>query len=103
MTRRRMAPAFGSVVLEGTPVRPSGQDSAPGKSTMRTWRFVRERIQPLLDPTRCVLRYAGRIDSASPATASYKRHLEEQAAVIEGAFASEEMVWKRRVRVRRTG
>jgi 2-oxoglutarate decarboxylase len=68
---------------------------------MGPWRFVRERIQPLLDPTRRVLRYAGRIDSASPATGSYKRHLEEQAAVIEGAFASEEMVWKRRVRVPR--
>jgi 2-oxoglutarate dehydrogenase E1 component len=69
---------------------------------MGPWRFVRERIQPLLDPSRRQLRYVGRVDAASPATGSYKRHLEEQAAVIEGAFAQEQIVWRRAVRVRKS-
>jgi 2-oxoglutarate dehydrogenase E1 component len=70
---------------------------------MGPWRFVRERIQPLLDPSRRQLRYVGRVDAASPATGSYKRHLEEQAAVIEAAFAPEQTVWRRLVRVRKSG
>jgi 2-oxoglutarate dehydrogenase E1 component len=65
---------------------------------MGPWRFMREQIQPLLDETRRRLRYVGRADSASPATGSYKRHLEEQAAVIDGAFAHEEIAaWRLRV------
>jgi 2-oxoglutarate decarboxylase len=70
---------------------------------MGPWRFMREQIQPLLDETRRRLRYVGRADSASPATGSYKRHLEEQAAVIDGAFAREEAAWARRVRTPRAG
>ncbi len=66
---------------------------------MGPWRFVRERLQPVLDPTRRVLRYAGRPESASPATGSYKRHQQEQADVIEEAFSTGEFVRRRRVRV----
>jgi len=69
---------------------------------MGPWRFVRERIQPLVDASGRLLRYVGRVDAASPATGSYKRHLEEQAAVIEGAFAPEPITWRRPVRVRRS-
>jgi 2-oxoglutarate dehydrogenase E1 component len=52
------------------------------------WTFVRDRMQPLLDPSRRVLRYAGRPESAAPSTGSLKRHLHEQAAVLEDAFAA---------------
>jgi 2-oxoglutarate dehydrogenase E1 component len=65
---------------------------------MGAWRFVREQIQPLLDPTRRTVRYIGRVDSASPATGSYKQHLREQAEIIEAAFAEEQVHSVRRVR-----
>ncbi|MCP5120322.1 MAG: multifunctional oxoglutarate decarboxylase/oxoglutarate dehydrogenase thiamine pyrophosphate-binding subunit/dihydrolipoyllysine-residue succinyltransferase subunit, partial [bacterium] len=68
---------------------------------MGPWRFVREQIQPLLDPSKRTLRYAGRAESASPATGSYKRHLEELAEVLEAAFTTGPVTRKRRVRVRR--
>ncbi len=54
---------------------------------MGPWRFLRERVQHLLDPTRRKLRFVGRPESASPAAGSHKRHLAEQADVIEEAFA----------------
>ncbi|HSW51013.1 MAG TPA: 2-oxoglutarate dehydrogenase E1 component, partial [Bryobacteraceae bacterium] len=53
---------------------------------MGSWRFMREQIQPLLAASGRVLGYAGRPESASPATGSHKRHLIEQAAVIDAAF-----------------
>ncbi len=53
---------------------------------MGGWSFVRDRIQALLDSSRRHLRYAGRLESASPATGSLKRHNEEQNAFIEEAF-----------------
>ncbi|MCW5977386.1 MAG: multifunctional oxoglutarate decarboxylase/oxoglutarate dehydrogenase thiamine pyrophosphate-binding subunit/dihydrolipoyllysine-residue succinyltransferase subunit [Bryobacteraceae bacterium] len=67
---------------------------------MGPWRFIREKVEPLLEPTRRGLKYIGRADSASPATGSHKRHLEEQTEIIEGAFGQGEMVRRRRVRVR---
>jgi 2-oxoglutarate dehydrogenase E1 component len=67
---------------------------------MGPWRFIREKVEPLLDATSRTLKYVGRADSASPATGSHKRHLEEQAEIIEGAFAKGEIVRRRRVRVR---
>lgn len=70
---------------------------------MGPWRFVREQIGPLLEPGGRTLRYVGRVESASPATGSYKRHLEEQAEVIDEAFSSGESARQRRVRVRRSG
>jgi 2-oxoglutarate dehydrogenase E1 component len=51
------------------------------------WMFVRDKMQPLLDSSRRILRYAGRPEAAAPSTGSLKRHLQEQAAVIDDAFA----------------
>ncbi len=68
---------------------------------MGPWRFVREQIQPLLDPGGRVLRYVGRMESASPATGSYKRHLEEQAQLIEEAFSPGPLGRKQRFPVSR--
>jgi 2-oxoglutarate dehydrogenase E1 component len=53
---------------------------------MGAWRFLRERMQPLLASSERGLRYCGRAESASPATGSHKRHAREQAAILEDAF-----------------
>jgi len=52
---------------------------------MGPWRFLEERIQPLLEPSGRRLRYIGRPESASPATGSGKRHQQEQAAIVAAA------------------
>jgi 2-oxoglutarate dehydrogenase complex dehydrogenase (E1) component-like enzyme len=49
---------------------------------MGAWSFVAERLDGR------ALRYAGRPESASPATGSHKRHAQEQAEFIEDAFAA---------------
>jgi len=51
------------------------------------WTFVRERLQDLLRPG-LRLRYAGRRESASPATGSLRVHRMEQQAVLDTAFGS---------------
>jgi len=66
---------------------------------MGPWMFCRERIQPLLDASRRRIRYAGRPESASPATGSFKRHQQEQADVMEAAFGVPAEPGRRRVRV----
>jgi 2-oxoglutarate decarboxylase len=53
---------------------------------MGPWRFISEQMEPLLSPTRRELRYIGRLESASPATGSHKRHLEEQAEIVREAL-----------------
>ncbi|MBL8177924.1 MAG: multifunctional oxoglutarate decarboxylase/oxoglutarate dehydrogenase thiamine pyrophosphate-binding subunit/dihydrolipoyllysine-residue succinyltransferase subunit [Bryobacterales bacterium] len=53
---------------------------------MGVWRFLLEHMEPLLDPTKRRMRYAGRKESASPATGSSKRHAQEQAGLIEEAI-----------------
>jgi len=53
---------------------------------MGPWRFMRERLFPLLEPTGRNVTYVGRPESASPATGSHKRHLKEQTAVIDAAL-----------------
>ena len=53
---------------------------------MGPWRFVREQIEPLFGKCDQRLRYAGRKESASPATGSYKRHAEELEEFLEAAF-----------------
>src|SRR5271155_37501 len=64
---------------------------------MGPWRFVQEQMQPVLESTRRVLRYAGRAPSASPASGSLKRHQEELAELLEQAFSPEvKMVETRR-------
>ena len=55
-------------------------------ANMGAWTFVRERIQDALLPGQ-KLAYAGRRQSASPATGSRRVHLEEQATLIATAFA----------------
>ncbi|MBK9167566.1 MAG: multifunctional oxoglutarate decarboxylase/oxoglutarate dehydrogenase thiamine pyrophosphate-binding subunit/dihydrolipoyllysine-residue succinyltransferase subunit [Bryobacterales bacterium] len=50
---------------------------------MGPWRFIQENLQPLLDESGRTLRYIGRAESASPATGSYKRHLVEQAEIVD--------------------
>jgi 2-oxoglutarate dehydrogenase E1 component len=70
---------------------------------MGAWRFVQEQMQPILDSTRRVLRYAGRAPSASPASGSLKRHQQELAELLEQAFSAEVKLveTKRRVPARR--
>ena len=66
---------------------------------MGAWRFVREQIEPLLAGTRRTLRYVGRVDSASPATGSYKQHLREQSEIVEACFAEQRVQPVRKVRL----
>jgi len=68
---------------------------------MGGWRFVQEYFDGILDPTRRRTRYAGRLESASPATGSSKRHAQEQAELIEDAFAATPITRKRTRVVRR--
>jgi 2-oxoglutarate dehydrogenase E1 component len=53
---------------------------------MGPWRFLEERIRPLLDSSGRRLRYVGRPESASPATGSGKRHQQEQSAIVAAAL-----------------
>jgi 2-oxoglutarate dehydrogenase E1 component len=53
---------------------------------MGAWRFVREQIQPLLAQSRRVIGYIGRPESASTASGSHRRHLQEQQAILDEAF-----------------
>jgi 2-oxoglutarate dehydrogenase E1 component len=66
---------------------------------MGAWRFVQEQMQSILEPSRRVLRYIGRPESASTSSGSLKRHQEEQAEIVESAYAAE---IKSPVRKRRT-
>src|ERR1700722_12714235 len=54
---------------------------------MGAWGFVRGYIQPVLDRQGRTIGYAGRQESASPSPGSLKRHNQEQAQLIEEAFA----------------
>ncbi|HWY45857.1 MAG TPA: hypothetical protein VNX70_00650, partial [Bryobacteraceae bacterium] len=56
---------------------------------MGAWRFVQEQIQPILEPSGRAVRYVGRAASASPATGSLKRHQQEVAEILEGAFSAD--------------
>jgi 2-oxoglutarate dehydrogenase E1 component len=66
---------------------------------MGPWRFLREQLQPLLDPTKREVRYVGRPESASPATGSGKRHQQEQAEIVNDALTPGAISQTRRVRV----
>ncbi len=52
---------------------------------MGAWSFIQPRLQELLG-SRAVIRYVGRVESASPATGSAKVHAKEQAAILEEAL-----------------
>ena len=58
---------------------------------MGAWRFVQENAADFgrRGNPRRVLRYAGRPASASPSAGSLKRHQQEQAEIIDDAFAPE--------------
>ncbi len=66
---------------------------------MGPWRFIHEQVQPLIAETRRLLHYAGRPESASTATGSHRRHLEEQKALVEEALADAAAVRPSNVRV----
>jgi 2-oxoglutarate dehydrogenase E1 component len=71
---------------------------------MGAWAFVRGYIQPILDQQHRTIGYAGRPESASPSPGSLKRHNQEQAQLIEAAFAPptvERRLSKRLIRMRR--
>jgi len=53
---------------------------------MGGWQFMAQRLQRILPASR-TLRYIGRHEAASPATGSYKRHQEEEAELVNRAFA----------------
>jgi 2-oxoglutarate decarboxylase len=55
---------------------------------MGPWRFMQEQVQAILDSSRRPLRYIGRAEGASPSPGALKRHLEEQAYIVEEAFAA---------------
>jgi 2-oxoglutarate dehydrogenase E1 component len=57
-------------------------------ANMGAWDFVRPRLQSILGD-RLPLRFAGRLESSSPAEGSASRHAANQAAIIERAFAFE--------------
>jgi 2-oxoglutarate dehydrogenase E1 component len=54
---------------------------------MGAWRFMQERLDPMLAESGRNVYYVGRKPSASPATGSYKRHLQEQNDIVEGSLA----------------
>ena len=55
---------------------------------MGAWRFVNRLFAPLLDPTGRKIHYAGRVESASPATGSLRVHQAEQAQIVREALGS---------------
>ena len=66
---------------------------------MGAWRFVEEQMQPILADSKRAIRYVGRAAGASPSTGSLKRHQQEQAEIVDAAFAAE---IKAEVKVRRS-
>ncbi|MBC8164592.1 MAG: multifunctional oxoglutarate decarboxylase/oxoglutarate dehydrogenase thiamine pyrophosphate-binding subunit/dihydrolipoyllysine-residue succinyltransferase subunit, partial [Bryobacteraceae bacterium] len=54
---------------------------------MGPWRFMQDLFAPLLEPARLTMRYAGRPEYASPAAGTVKRHEQEQAELVNDAFA----------------
>ena len=68
---------------------------------MGAWAFVRGYIQPILDRQGRTIGYAGRPESASPSPGSMKRHIQEQAQLIEEAFAPPTVERKRNKRLLR--
>ena len=68
---------------------------------MGPWRYVREWMEPLLSESRRTLRYAGRPESSSPSAGSLKRHLQEQADLVDDAFTGNSQPRPRRRLVRK--
>ncbi len=53
---------------------------------MGAWRFVYKVFESLLEPTGRKIQYAGRVESASPATGSLRVHQAEQAQIVREAL-----------------
>jgi 2-oxoglutarate dehydrogenase complex dehydrogenase (E1) component-like enzyme len=66
---------------------------------MGPWRYMLEHFIPVLEPSRRMLRYAGRPEYASPAAGTLKRHEQEQSELVHDAFAPT-LVTRRPKRVR---
>jgi 2-oxoglutarate dehydrogenase E1 component len=66
---------------------------------MGAWRFVQEQMSFVLNNARRVVHYAGRPESASTATGSYKQHGKELAEFIDAAFAQTAALRPRRVKL----
>ncbi len=56
---------------------------------MGAWYFVEEQMQSVINPggTGRQLRYVGRPTAASPATGAHKEHVDQQATMVNEAFA----------------
>jgi 2-oxoglutarate dehydrogenase E1 component len=57
---------------------------------MGAWNFVDRRIENALAGLKVAAKrpsYVGRVEAASPATGLYKRHVREQAALVDQALA----------------
>ncbi len=59
---------------------------------MGAWMFIKDKFEGLRP-----IRYAGRAESASPATGSSKRHTQEQTELVEDAFTAVPVARKRKV------
>jgi 2-oxoglutarate dehydrogenase E1 component len=66
---------------------------------MGPWRVMAEFIQPLLDASGREIRYVGRVESASPATGSAKRHQQEQNEILTDALSADPVARTKRVRL----
>ena len=55
---------------------------------MGAWRFAYKVFESLLEPSGRKIRYAGRVESASPATGSLRVHQAEQAQIVREALAT---------------
>jgi 2-oxoglutarate decarboxylase len=56
---------------------------------MGPWPFVEQQLRRVLEASKRTARYVGRPESASPSAGSLKRHQEEQAEIVDTAFAAE--------------
>jgi 2-oxoglutarate dehydrogenase E1 component len=66
---------------------------------MGAWRFVQEQMYFVFNSAKRQIHYAGRPESASPASGSGKQHNQEQAELIDAAFSQTVTLRPRRVRL----
>jgi 2-oxoglutarate dehydrogenase E1 component len=68
---------------------------------MGAWNFVEEQLQDLIITKKRTLKYVGRDLAASPAAGAHKVHIEQQAHIVEEAFATAPIIRKARRLVRK--
>jgi 2-oxoglutarate dehydrogenase E1 component len=54
---------------------------------MGAWIYMKSQLMALLEPSKRFVNYVGRPESAATSSGSLKRHEQEQAQVVEDAFA----------------